>query len=83
MGAAVFDPLRALARVIVGALDGAPVSLPALAESIAAGGAAAASADAVGAAVGEAVPGLDPVDLQVHAVAVRWAILQAIQGAGS
>ncbi|OGA44708.1 MAG: hypothetical protein A3G25_15615 [Betaproteobacteria bacterium RIFCSPLOWO2_12_FULL_63_13] len=83
VGAAVFDPVREIARVIVGALDGAPVSLPALSERIAAGGAAVASADAVRAAVGEAVPGLDSVALQIHAVAVRRAILQAIQVAGS
>lgn len=78
LGAAVLDPVRSVARVVVGALDGAPVQLPGLAQRVAGQGAAAAGADAVRAAVKQAVPGLDAVDLQLHAAAVRRAILQAL-----
>ena len=78
VGAVILDPERSMARVVVGALDGAPVQLPALAESVAAQGAGVASLEAVSAAVAQAAPGLDPVELQLHAVAVRRAILQAV-----
>jgi len=78
LGAVVLDPVRSVARVVAGALDGAPVLLPGLAQRVAGQGAAAASAEAVSAAVKQAVPGLDAVDLQLHAAAVRRAILQAL-----
>jgi carbon-monoxide dehydrogenase medium subunit len=77
-GAALFDPVRERARVIVGALDSAPVPLPELAARVALHGAAAAGLDDVMAAVQTVAPDLDPVDLQIHAVAVRRAILQTL-----
>ncbi|HLI14148.1 MAG TPA: FAD binding domain-containing protein [Alphaproteobacteria bacterium] len=77
IGAALFDPDRGMSRVIAGALDGAPMALPSLAEQIARESVGAASAERVGAAVAEAAPHLDPVDHQLHAAAVRRAILQA------
>ena len=78
LGAAVFDPGHAIARVFAGALYGAPVPLRGLAERVANEGATAASLEVVMAALREAVPGLDAVDLQLHAVCVRRAILQAV-----
>lgn len=78
LGAAVFDPRRSVARVLVGALDSAPVPLHALAERVASQGAAAATLTLVMKEVRDAVPGLDAVDLQLHAAAVRRAILQAV-----
>jgi len=78
VGAALFDRPRGLACVVAGALDGAPVVLTDLADRIARQGAGAASAEAVQAALRAAAPGLDPVDLQCHAAAVRRAIVRAI-----
>jgi len=78
LGAAVFDRGRSVARVLAGALDGVPVSLPGLAGRVASEGAAVATLDAVMQAVREAVPGLDAVELQLHAAAVRRAIAQAL-----
>lgn len=77
IGAVVLDPSRSLSRIIVGALDGAPAKLPELAARVAKEGPAAASLERVSEAVTRAAPALDPVDLQLHAVAVRRAILQA------
>lgn len=79
IGAVVLDPRRPLARIVVGALNGVPALLPALAARVASEGAAAASADQVSAAVKEIAPDLDPVDLQLHVVAVRRAILGAVR----
>jgi carbon-monoxide dehydrogenase medium subunit len=78
IGAVVIDPLRRAARIVMGALDGPPVLLEALAAAVADTGAAAASADKVMAAVTAAAPHLDPIDLRLHAVAVRRALAQAI-----
>jgi hypothetical protein len=39
---------------------------------------AAATPEAIRSAVGQAAPDLDAVDLQLHSVAVRRAILQAL-----
>ena len=78
VGAVVLDPAHSSARIVVGALDRVPVALPELAERVAGEGSAAAGLDAVSVAVAEAVPDLDPVELQIHAVAVRRAILQAV-----
>lgn len=78
VGAVVLDPVHSSARIVVGALDRVPVALPELAERVAGEGSAAAGLDAVSAVIAEAVPDLDPVELQIHAVAVRRAILQAV-----
>jgi carbon-monoxide dehydrogenase medium subunit len=78
VGAVVLDPASARARVIAGALDSAPAALPELAARVAQQGSAAAGLDAVTAEVARVAPHLDPVDLQIHAVAVRRAILQAV-----
>ena len=78
LGAVLLDPARAESRIVVGALDGAPVLLPALAERVAREGRGAATRESVGAAVAAAVPGLDPVALRLHSVAVRRAIEQAL-----
>ncbi len=78
VGAVVLDPKRSLARIVVGALDTAPGLMPELAARVAREGAAAAGLAEVSAAVLAVAPGLDPVDLQFHAVAVRRAILRAV-----
>jgi carbon-monoxide dehydrogenase medium subunit len=77
IGAVLLDPARAVSRVVVGALDGAPQSLPGLSEQVAAEGAAAATIARAAEAVSAAAPDLDPVELQLHAASVRRAILQA------
>jgi len=77
-GAIVLDPARRMARVIAGALEGPPVPLPDLAVAVARDGIAAAALAAVKRALESAVSGLSAVDLQIHAVAVRRAISQAI-----
>jgi len=78
IGAAILDPPRALSRIVVGALDGVPAVLSSLAQEVARAGAAAATAQAVTEAVKLAASTIDPVDLQLHAVAVRRAVLQAV-----
>jgi carbon-monoxide dehydrogenase medium subunit len=78
VGAIVLDPARQLSRIVVGALDGAPLLLPELAARVAASGLAAATLDSVSTAIHQCVPDMDAVDLQLHAVAVRRAILQAL-----
>jgi len=77
IGAVLLDPARRISRIVAGALDGAPALLPALAQCVAAEGAAAATIDKIIAAIAEVAPGFDAYERQVHAVAVRRAILQA------
>jgi carbon-monoxide dehydrogenase medium subunit len=77
VGAVLLDPARGISRIVAGALDGAPALLPALAQRVAAEGAAAATIDNVTAAIANAAPGFDAFERQIHAVAVRRAILQA------
>jgi carbon-monoxide dehydrogenase medium subunit len=78
IGAVIFDPVREIARIVVGALDRPPVHLPSLAIAVARDGLAAASLDTIKAAVKMAAPGLDEVDLQIHSVAVRRALIQGV-----
>lgn len=78
IGAIVLDPVRRQARIIAGALEGPPVSLPGLAAAVARDGLAAADLLAVKHALYGAAPELSPIDLQIHAVAVRRAINQAV-----
>jgi carbon-monoxide dehydrogenase medium subunit len=77
IGAIILDRARQVARIVVGALDGPPVVLAELAKAVASRGLEAASLTAVKDAL-RVVPGLDPIDLQLHAVAVRRAIIQAV-----
>jgi carbon-monoxide dehydrogenase medium subunit len=72
--AMLMDPERKLARLWVGALDGAPQSLDALAADIAQRGELAATETAVSAALDLAVPGQDPVSRRLHVTAVRRAV---------
>lgn len=71
------DRAGATPRIVLGALDGAPLQLPALAERIASEGAAATGRDALAAAVHGALPGRDPVDNQWHTVCLARALAQA------
>jgi carbon-monoxide dehydrogenase medium subunit len=64
-------------RIVVGALQGAPALLPEAAARIARDGAQAATHDALERELHELAPELDDVDLHLHAVAARRAILQA------
>jgi carbon-monoxide dehydrogenase medium subunit len=78
IGAVIFDPVREIARIVVGALDGPPALLSALAMAVARDGLPAANLDAIRNAVNVAAPGLDEVDRQIHSVAVRRAIIQGV-----
>ncbi|VTU17745.1 FAD binding domain-containing protein [Variovorax sp. RA8] len=75
--AAVFDPARKLARVVLGALDGAPQALPALAAQVARSG-AVPSRDAIAAAVAVAAASKDAVDRKLLAVAVERCLAQVL-----
>lgn len=76
--AALFDPERRVARAFVGALSGAPVAVPVLAEAIAARGAAACTRDAALAAIATAAPGLEEAEKRMHAAALHRALEQAL-----
>ena len=64
-----------VARIVLGALDGAPRQLPALAQRIALGG--AATREDIAGAVDAALPGHDAVDNQLLATCVARALAQA------
>jgi carbon-monoxide dehydrogenase medium subunit len=81
IGAIVLDPERGFGRVVTSSPEGAPVLLPELAAEVAARGTTAATREAISSAVKRALPDLDAVDLQLHAVAVRRAIVQAFSHA--
>jgi carbon-monoxide dehydrogenase medium subunit len=74
----VLDRERGRHRVVVGALDGPPALLPELAGRVARDGAAAAGLDLIQRELHTIAPDLDAIDLHLHAVAVRRAILQAL-----
>jgi len=76
--AAVLDPQRGIARIVIGALDGAPASLPGLAAQVARGGAGALTDAAVREAVGRAAPGRDEVGRRLIEAAVKRALRQAL-----
>jgi carbon-monoxide dehydrogenase medium subunit len=78
IGAIILDAERKVSRIAVGAIDRTPVLLNELAFRVAAHGVSAATPESVTAAVAEAAPHLDSVDLQLHTVAVRRAVLCAI-----
>jgi len=76
--AAVFDPQSSTARIVIGALDGAPASLPGLAAQVARHGAGALSDGAVKEAVSQAAQTKDEVDRRLIAAAVKRAVRQAL-----
>jgi carbon-monoxide dehydrogenase medium subunit len=78
--AAVFDPAHGSARIVLGALDGAPAPLPQLAGALARQGAAALAGDAVRDAVYQAAGTEDPVRLQLMVAAVQRCLKQVMEG---
>ena len=75
--AAVFGPAPSSARVVIGAQDGTPRNLEALAGQVARGGIAAATPAAIDEALGEAMPGKDAIDRKFFASVVRRCLEQA------
>ena len=75
--AAYFDPASATAQIVVGALDGAPVALEALASAVAHGGVVAASEAAIDAALRENISQLDTLGRRMAAAAVMRCLKQA------
>lgn len=73
--AAVFDPSRKLARIVLGALDGAPQALPALAAQVARS-AAMPSRETLQSAIAAALPGKDAVDRKLRVAAVERCLHQ-------
>ncbi|MGD9942377.1 MAG: xanthine dehydrogenase family protein subunit M [Burkholderiaceae bacterium] len=73
--AVLVAPSTRTARVVLGALDGAPRQLPGLAAHIAGNG--GADPDALHAAIRDALPELDAIDRKRHAAGLRRALLQA------
>jgi carbon-monoxide dehydrogenase medium subunit len=78
--AAVFDPVHGTARIVLGALDGAPAPLPQLAGALARQGAAALAGDAVRDAVCQVAGIEDPVRLQLMVAAVQRCLKQVMEG---
>lgn len=77
LGAVLLDPPRGVSRVIAGAMDGKPVSLPALADQIARSG-SVMDLGAIEEALDQVAPDLEGIDRQLHAVAVRRAMVKAL-----
>ena len=75
----LLDPESGECRVFVGALFGAPQSLPGIGRLIAKEGPTAASDDAVMAAVADTMSDREQVDRRMHAAAVQHAIRRAFQ----
>ena len=73
--AALFDPARGVARLVLGALDGAPRALPELAAQVART-AARPTREQIAAAVQTAAPGKDAIDRQLIATAVERCLQQ-------
>jgi carbon-monoxide dehydrogenase medium subunit len=74
---AVFDPARGFGRVVIGALDGAPRSLPGIAAAMAAAGAMPSRED-IDAAVAAAAPGKDAIDRKLVTATVRRCLQQVL-----
>jgi aerobic carbon-monoxide dehydrogenase medium subunit len=72
--AMLVDPERKMARLWVGALEGAPQPLERLGAEIALRGPLAATETAVNAALERVAPNLDPVSRRLHVTAVRRAV---------
>lgn len=75
--AALFDRGARVARIVLGALDGAPQLLAQLAQAVARDGMAAAEGEALFAAVRAAAPARDLVDCRLYATAVERCLAQA------
>ena len=75
--AVLLDPARKLARLWIGALDGAPQALPALAADVAQRGTLAATELAIGQALERAAPTLDYAGRRLHIAAVQRAVKKA------
>jgi carbon-monoxide dehydrogenase medium subunit len=75
--ASVFDPERGIARIAIGALDGAPVLLQQLAADVARNGMEALTDAAVREAVAQAAPGKDDIDRRLIVAAVKRSVTQA------
>lgn len=75
--AAYFDPASATAQIVVGALDGAPVALEALASEVARSGVAAASGAAIDAALKGSIEQLDTLGRRMAGAAVARCLAQA------
>jgi carbon-monoxide dehydrogenase medium subunit len=73
---AIFDPERRIARVFLGATQGAPIPLPAVARAVAEGGRAAATREAALAAVG-AVSNIEESERRMRAAVLLRALQQA------
>lgn len=74
IGAVVLDPARDVRRVVMGAVGGTPLLLDAIARRLPYEGAPDLSRADIEAA---APPGMDPIDRQLHVVAVERALAQA------
>lgn len=75
--AAYFEPATATAQIVVGALDGAPVALEALASKVARSGVAAASEAAIEAALKGSIEQLDTLGRRMAGAAVARCLKQA------
>ncbi|MCF8170848.1 MAG: FAD binding domain-containing protein [Candidatus Methylopumilus sp.] len=75
--AAYFEPVSATAQIVVGALDGAPVALEALASAVARSGVVAASDAAIDAALRQNIDQLDTLGRRMAAAAVTRCLKQA------
>lgn len=76
---AMFDPARGFARIVVGALDGAPRALPRLAAQVAKT-ARVPSADDVQQALATTVPEKDAIDRKLMAAVVHKCLAQVFAG---
>lgn len=74
---AVFDLHRGFARVVVGALDGAPQALPSIAAAVAESGAIPTRSD-IGKALEAAAPGKDAIDRKLMTAAVLRCLEQVL-----
>lgn len=77
LGAVLMDPPRGISRVVAGAMDGRPVLLPTVADQLARSG-SVPDLQAVEEALQQIAPDFDPIDRQLHAVAVRRAAMKAV-----
>ena len=72
-GTVVVDPDRGFARAVLGATDGAPLMLPAVAERLATSGADGFGIDEAKQAIADAGASFDSYLTQIHAVALSRA----------
>jgi carbon-monoxide dehydrogenase medium subunit len=79
--ASVFDPERGIARIAIGALDGAPALLPTLAAEVARSGIDSLTDTAVREAVAQATPGKDDIGRRLVVAAVKRSVKQAWEAA--